>query len=107
LLIVPIDAGHWPVFSCNRLLVTKSILNECIALGAKAKRDRCPLLEDLWAEDDSLWLRAPARQIEFEDMLAKRQTNLRRNEASQPVFEEKDFTCYAEDEIRAFAFDMR
>ncbi|MFZ0272905.1 MAG: DHHA1 domain-containing protein [Acidobacteriaceae bacterium] len=51
--------------------------------------------------------KAPARQIEFEDMLAKRQINLRRSEATQPVFEEKDFTCYAEDEIRAFAFDIR
>ena len=38
---------------------------------------------------------------------AKRQTNLRKNETSLPVFEEKDFTCYAEDEIRAFAFDIR
>jgi hypothetical protein len=28
------------------------------------------LLEDLWADEDSLWLRAPTRQIEFEDMLA-------------------------------------
>ena len=72
-----------------------------LALNASA------LLEDLWAEDDSLWLRAPTRQIEFEDMLAKRQTNLRKNETSLPVFEEKDFTCYAEDEIRAFAFDIR
>ena len=72
-----------------------------LALNASA------LLEDLWAEDDSLWLRAPTRQIEFEDMLAKRQTDLRRNETTRPVFEVKDFTCYADDEIRAFAFDVR
>ena len=72
-----------------------------LALNASA------LLEDLWAEDDSLWLRAPARQIEFEDMLAKRQTSLRKSRASAPVLEEKDFNCYAEDEIRAFAFDIR
>ena len=65
------------------------------------------LLEDLWAEDDTLWQRAPARQIEFEDMLAKRQTNLRKSDASLPTFEERDFACYAEDEIRAFAFDIR
>jgi hypothetical protein len=65
------------------------------------------LFEDLWAEDDSLWLRAPARQIEIEDMLAKRQTDLRRNETTRPVFEEKDFACCDEDEIRAFAFDIR
>ncbi len=72
-----------------------------VALNASA------LLEDLWAEDDSLWLRAPARQIEFEDMLAKRQTSLRKSGASVPALEEKDFNCYAEDEIRAFAFDIR
>jgi hypothetical protein len=72
-----------------------------LALNASA------LLEDFWAEDDSLWLNAPPRQIEFEDMLAKRQTDLRQNEANLPVFEEKDFTCCAEDEIRAFAFDIR
>lgn len=72
-----------------------------VALNASA------LLEDLWAEDDSLWLRAPARQIEFEDMLAKRQTELRRRGATRPGFEEKDFACYTEDEIRVFAFDIR
>ena len=72
-----------------------------LALNASA------LLEDFWAEDDSLWLRAPARQIEFEDMVAKRQTVLRQNETVRPVFEEKDFTCYAEEDIRAFAFDIR
>lgn len=72
-----------------------------LALNASA------LLEDLWAEDDSLWLRAPTRQIEFADMLAKRQTDLRRNETTRLAFEEKDFTCYVDDEIRAFAFDVR
>jgi hypothetical protein len=72
-----------------------------LALNASA------LLEDLWAEDDSLWLRAPARQIEFEDMLRKRQTELRRRGATRPAFEEKDFACYTEDEIRVFAFDIR
>lgn len=65
------------------------------------------VLEDLWAEDDSLWSKAPARQIEFEDMLQKRQTELRRSEATRPAFEEKDFACYTENEIRAFAFDIR
>jgi hypothetical protein len=65
------------------------------------------LLEDRWAEADSRWLRTPARQIEFGDMLAKRQTALRRSEATRPAFEVKDFACYTEDEIRAFAFDIR
>jgi hypothetical protein len=39
------------------------------------------LLEDLWADDDSLWLRVPTRQIEFEDMLAHRETVLRHNDS--------------------------
>src|SRR5581483_5089118 len=30
------------------------------------------LLEDLWAEDDTLWVKAPSRRIHFEDMTAKR-----------------------------------
>jgi len=72
-----------------------------LALNASA------LLEDLWAQDDSLWVKAPARQIEFEDMLRKRQTELRRSGATRPAFEEKDFACYTEDEIRVFAFDIR
>lgn len=65
------------------------------------------LLEDFWAEDDSLWLRVPMRQIDFEGMLAERQTDLGRSETTRPVFEEKDFACNAEDEIRGFAFDVR
>jgi len=72
-----------------------------LALNASA------LLEDLWAQDDSLWVKAPARQIEFEDMLRKRQTELRRRGATRPAFVEKDFACYTEDEIRVFAFDIR
>lgn len=47
------------------------------------------------------------RQIEFEDMLRKRQTELRRRGATRPAFEEKDFACYSADEIRVFAFDIR
>lgn len=72
-----------------------------LALNASA------LLEDLWAQDDSLWVKAPARHIEFEDMLRKKQTELRRRGATRPAFEEKDFACYTEDEIRVFAFDIR
>jgi len=72
-----------------------------LALNASA------LLEDLWAQDDSLWVKAPARQIEFEDMFRKKQTELRRRGATRPAFVEKDFACYTEDEIRVFAFDIR
>ncbi|MGA8531534.1 MAG: hypothetical protein WB622_17575 [Acidobacteriaceae bacterium] len=29
------------------------------------------LLEDLWAEDDAFWIKAPSRRIHFEDMVAR------------------------------------
>ena len=72
-----------------------------LALNASA------LLEDLWAEDDTLWVRAPRRRIHFEDMVAKRKMALLAAASARPPFEEKDFACYTEDEIRAFAFDVR
>ncbi len=65
------------------------------------------LLEDLWAQDDTLWSIAPARQIVFDDMVAKRKAELLAPSAARPPFQEKDFACYTEDEIRAFAFDVR
>ena len=65
------------------------------------------LLEDLWAQDDTLWVRAPARQIQFDDMVAKRKAELLAPALARPPFQEKDFDCYTEDEIRAFAFDVR
>ncbi len=65
------------------------------------------LLEDLWAQDDTLWLKAPARQIQFDDMVAKRKAELLAPATARPPFQEKDFACYTEDEIRAFAFDVR
>jgi hypothetical protein len=72
-----------------------------LALNASA------LLEDLWAEDDTLWVRAPSRQIHFDDMMAKRKVELLAAATARPPFEEKDFACYTDDEIRAFAFDVR
>ena len=65
------------------------------------------LLEDLWAQDDTLWLKVPARQIQFDDMVAKRKAELLAPALARPPFQEKDFDCYTEDEIRAFAFDVR
>jgi hypothetical protein len=65
------------------------------------------LLEDLWAEDDTLWVKAPSRRIHFEDMTAKRKAELLAAASVLPAFEEKDFACYTDDEIRTFAFDVR
>jgi hypothetical protein len=65
------------------------------------------LLEDLWAEDDTLWVIAPSRRIHFEDMVARRKAELLAAESARPPFQEKDFACYTDDEIRAFAFDVR
>jgi hypothetical protein len=72
-----------------------------LALNASA------LLEDLWAQDDTPWLKAPARQIQFDDMVAKRKAELLAPTTARPPFQEKDFACYTEEEIRAFAFDVR
>jgi hypothetical protein len=72
-----------------------------LALNASA------VLEDLWATDDTLWKDAPARQIQFDDMVAKRRADLLRVEWTHPNFVERDFACYSEDEIRRFAFDIR
>lgn len=72
-----------------------------LALNASA------LLEDLWAQDDTLWVRAPSRRIHFDDMVAKRKTELLASASARPAFEENDFACYTDDEIRAFAFDVR
>ena len=65
------------------------------------------LLEDLWAEDDTLWAKAPSRRIQFEDMVARRKMELLAATSARPQFAEKDFACYTDDEIRAFAFDVR
>jgi hypothetical protein len=65
------------------------------------------LLEDLWTTDDTLWKDAPARRIQFDDMVQRRKADLLKAQSIQPPFEEADFTCYSEDEIRKFAFDIR
>jgi hypothetical protein len=72
-----------------------------LALNASAA------LEDLWAYDDTLWRNAPARHIEFTDMVAKRKADLLSDEYFRSSFEEGDFTCYSEEDIRRFAFDVR
>jgi len=65
------------------------------------------LLEDLWAEDDTLWVKAPCRRIQFDDMVVRRKAELLSAASARPPFEERDFACYTDDEIRAFAFDVR
>ena len=72
-----------------------------LALNASAA------LEDLWAADDTLWTNAPVRHIQFDDMVAKRKADLLKAESTRPSFEEQDFACYSEDEVRRFAFDIR
>jgi hypothetical protein len=72
-----------------------------LALNASAS------LEDLWATDGMLWMGAPTRRIQFDDMVQKRKEDLLKLRSSQPPFEEADFTCYSEEEIRKFAFDIR
>ncbi|MGA7523194.1 MAG: hypothetical protein WBW84_12110, partial [Acidobacteriaceae bacterium] len=54
-----------------------------------------------------LWVNAPSRRIHFEDMVARRKADLLAAASARSPFEEKDFACYTDDEIRAFAFDVR
>jgi hypothetical protein len=72
-----------------------------LALNASA------LLEDLWAQDDTLWVKAPNRRVHFDDMVGRRKAQLLTAASAQTPFEDKDFACYTDDEIRAFAFDVR
>lgn len=72
-----------------------------LALNASA------LLEDFWAQDDTLWVKAPSRRIHFEDMVVRRKAELLAAESARPAFQENDFACYTDDEIRTFAFDVR
>jgi hypothetical protein len=72
-----------------------------LALNASAA------LEDLWAYDDTFWRNAPARHIEFTDMVAKRKADLLSDMSFRSSFGEGDFTCYSEEDIRRFAFDIR
>ena len=75
--------------------------NRYLALNSSAR------LEDLWAQDDTLWVKAPSRRIHFDNMTARRKAELLTAASVRPPFQEKDFACYTEDEIRAFAFDLR
>ena len=65
-----------------------------------------PRMEDLWVSDDSEWLEAPRRRIEFPDMLAWRKEQLLRGDGP-PSLREQELICYSEDEIRRFGLDMR
>jgi len=52
-------------------------------------------------------VKAPVRRIHFDDMVARRKAELLAAASAQLPFEEKDFACYTDDEIRTFAFDVR
>jgi hypothetical protein len=71
-----------------------------LALNASAE------MEDLWALDDTAWTNAPARHIEFPDIVERRKEQLRVGKGMPPMREE-DFCCYSDDEVRSFALDMR
>ena len=64
-----------------------------LALNASAA------LEDLWVDDDTVWKNAPARHIEFTDMVAKRKADLVSDASLRSCFGEVDFACYSEEDI--------
>jgi hypothetical protein len=63
-------------------------------------------MEDLWATDDTPWTNAPARHIEFPDMVACRKGQLLVGKGMLSM-READLCCYSDDEVRSFALDMR
>jgi hypothetical protein len=63
-------------------------------------------MEDLWATDDTALTSAPARHIEFPDMLERRKQQLRAGNGT-PRMREEEFCCYSDDGVRSFALDMR
>jgi hypothetical protein len=71
-----------------------------LALNASAE------MEDLWATDDTPWAYAPARHIEFPDMVERGKEQLLAGKGT-PRMREEDFCCYSDNEVRSFALDMR
>jgi hypothetical protein len=71
-----------------------------LALNASAK------MEDLWATDDTAWIKAPARHVEFPDMVERRKEQLLAGKGT-PRMREEELRCYSDDEVRSFALDMR
>jgi hypothetical protein len=71
-----------------------------LALNASAD------MEDQWATDDTAWTNAPARHIEFPDMVARRKEQLLEWKGA-PQLRQEDFCCYSDDEVCSFAFDIR
>ena len=63
-------------------------------------------MEDLWATDDTAWINAPARHVEFPDMVERRKQQLLEGKGA-PRLRQEDFCCYSDDEVRSFALDMR
>jgi hypothetical protein len=70
-----------------------------LALNASAE------MENLWATDDTAWTNAPARHVEFPDMVERRKEQLLAGKGT-PRMREEDFCCYSDDEVRSFALDM-
>jgi hypothetical protein len=62
-------------------------------------------MEELWATDDTDWLEASTRHIDFPDMVARWREQLLRGEGPATL-REHDFACYSDDEVRTFALDM-
>jgi hypothetical protein len=63
-------------------------------------------LEGLWALDDTAWIKAPARHVEFPDMVERRKEQLLAGKGT-PRMREEELRCYSDDEVRSFALDMR
>jgi hypothetical protein len=62
-------------------------------------------IEDYWVKDDTLWEMMPVRRIELPDIVEDRKQALLQHRSADPLIQQVDLECYAEDEVKNFAFD--
>lgn len=72
-----------------------------LAVNASAK------LEDLWAENDSLWIEAGTRTVELTDVVKDMKAHILEGQKSfcEAQITEEDLTCYTDDQVKHFAFN--
>ena len=81
------------VFQCREEVI------RYVALNSSAR------IEDLRLADESAWLNAPLRRIEFPDMVARVKEQMLSGELAPPL-KETDYVCFSDDEVRKFACNL-
>lgn len=83
----------------GRVFQSRDEVIRYVALNSSAR------IEDLRLADESAWLKAPLRRIEFPDMVSRIRELMRSGELAPPL-KEKDYVCFTEDEVRKFACNL-